>query len=266
MSHSVVARYLRLTWDIKKLVLASAMTYRASFLVQVLGMFFNDGAWMVLWYIFFKSFPAVNGWGYHEMIILFAFGTLVYAFCEVPFDGVSELSKYIVTGQLDVYLTGPKNVLWAVSISKSDISALGDGLFGCVLLFCAYGFAPLKIAWFLFITLCAAVLFFDFVLIVQALAFWFGDIEDAARRVTHMLVSFMMYPQSIFKGFLKFIMMTVLPAFFMITVPVQLIMEFNWTYFSIIILSVLVATPTAIWIFNKGLARYESGNLMTTRQ
>jgi ABC-2 type transport system permease protein len=75
-----------------------------------------------------------------------------------------------------------------------------------------------------------------------------------------------MYPQSIFKGFLKFIMMTVLPAFFMITVPVQLIMEFSWTYFAILIVSVIVATVSALWIFNKGLARYESGNLMTTRQ
>jgi ABC-2 type transport system permease protein len=266
MSRSTVANYLRLTWDIKKLVIASAMSYRVSFLVQVLGMFFNDGAWMVLWSIFFKSFPTINGWGFHEMIILFAFGTLIYAFCEFPCDGVSELAKYVVTGQLDVYLTGPKNVLWSLAICKSDISALGDGLFGLVLLVYAYGFAPLKIVWFLFITLLASVVFFDFMLIVQSLAFWFGDIEDAARRVTHMLVSFMMYPQSIFKGFLKFIMMTVLPAFFMITVPVQLIMEFSWTYFAILIVSVIVATVSALWIFNKGLARYESGNLMTTRQ
>ena len=266
MLHSAVVKYLRLTWEIKKLVLASAMSYRASFLVQVLGMFFNDGCWMALWYIFFKSFPAVNGWGFHEMIVLFAFSTLIYAFCEFPFDGVAELSKYIVTGQLDVYLTGPKNVLWSVAVSKSDISALGDGLFGFILLFFAYGCAPLKIIWFLCVTLLAAVLHFDLMLMIQSSAFWLGDIEDAAKRVTHMLMSFMMYPQSIFKGLLKFIMMTVLPAFFMITVPVQLIMEFSWSYVVIFVVSVLIATMSALWIFNKGLARYESGNLMTTRQ
>jgi ABC-2 type transport system permease protein len=265
MLRSTVVNYLRLTWDIKKLVLASAMSYRASFLVQVFGMFFNDGAWMLLWSIFFKSFPAVNGWGYHEMIILFAFGTMVYAFCGFPCDGVSELAKYIITGQLDVYLTGPKNVLWSVVISKSEISALGDGLFGFVLLFFVYGLAPLKIAWFLFVALLAAVLFFDFMLILQSLAFWLGDIEDAAKRIVHMLLSFMMYPQSVFKGGLKFIMMTALPAFFMITVPTQFIMEFSWAYGAIFFASVIIATVGALWIFNKGLSRYESGNLMTTR-
>jgi ABC-2 type transport system permease protein len=262
----MVANYMRLTWDIKKLVIASAMSYRASFLVQVFGMVFNDSAVMVLWYIFFKSFPAVNGWSFHEMIILFAFSTLVYAFCQLPFEGVSELAKYIVTGQLDVYLTGPKNVLWSVAVSKSDISALGDTLFAIFMLFWSYGFAPLMITWFLFITLLASVLFFDFMLIIQSLAFWLGDVEDAARRVTHMLINFMMYPQSVFRGWLKLIMMTVFPAYFMITVPVQLIIEFKWTYCAILIVSVVLATVGALFIFNKGLARYESGNLMTTRQ
>lgn len=266
MSLSVVGKYLRLTWDIKKLVLSTAMSYRASFLVQVFGMFFNDSAWMVLWYIFFQSFPSVNGWGFHEMIILYAFGTLVYAFCEFPCDGVSELSKYIVTGQLDLYLTGPKNVLWSLSVGKSDISALGDGLFGLVLIIYAYGLAPLKIIWFLFIALLAAILFFDFMLIIQSMAFWFGDIEDAAKRLTHMLLSFMFYPQAVFTGVLKIIMMTLLPAFFIITVPTALIMEFSWLYFSIFICSIIIGTAFALWIFNKGLARYESGNLMTTRQ
>jgi ABC-2 type transport system permease protein len=266
MSLSVVGNYLRLTWDIKKLVLATAMSYRASFLVQVLGMFFNDGAWMLLWYIFFKRFPAIQGWGFHEMVMIYAFGTLVYALCELPCDGISELARYIVTGQLDIYLTGPKNVLWSLAISKTDIAALGDGLFGLIMLVCAYGFAPCKIAWFLLITCLAAVLFIDFMLVIQSMAFWLGDIEDVAKRFVHMIINFMMYPQSVFTGWLKFVMMTILPAFFMVTVPTELIREFNLFYFAILLLSVILATAFALWFFNKGLARYESGNLMVTRQ
>ena len=263
---SVAAKYLRLTWDIKKLVLATAMSYRASFLMQVFGMFFNDGAWMLLWYIFFKSFPNINGWGFQEMVILYAFGTLVYALCAFPCDGVSELSHAITTGQLDVYLTCPKNALWALTVSKSDISALGDGLFGIVMLIWAYGFAPLKIIWFFLVTMSSAVLFFDFMLIIQSLAFWLGDIEDAAKRVTHMITNFMMYPQGVFTGWLKIIMMTVLPAFFMITVPMRLIVECTWSYSILFVLTSIVFTTFALWVFNKGLARYESGNLMTVRQ
>lgn len=265
MLRSTVAKYIRLTWEIKKLVFASAMSYRTSFLVQVLGMFFNDGAIMMFWYIFFKSFPVVNGWSYHDMMVLFAFSTFVYAFCNLPFEGITDLAKYIISGKLDLYLTGPKNVLWAVAISKSDIAAIGDILFGSVILCCAYGFAPMRTAWFFLVTLLAALLFFDFMLIVQSLAFWLGDIDDAAKRVTHMLMSFMMYPQSVFNGFLKFIMMTVVPAFFMITIPVQLILEFNWLHFIILICTAIGGTFVAFWFFGKGLARYESGNAMISR-
>ncbi|HML19590.1 MAG TPA: hypothetical protein PKD74_03345, partial [Candidatus Dependentiae bacterium] len=76
MSLSAVGRYIKLTWDIKKLVLATAMSYRASFWAQVFGMFFNDSAWMVLWYIFFKSFPAINGWGFEQMVVLYALASI----------------------------------------------------------------------------------------------------------------------------------------------------------------------------------------------
>jgi hypothetical protein len=60
--------------------------------------------------------------------------------------------------------------------------------------------------------------------------------------------------------------MTVLPAFFMITVPTALIMKFSWFYFGILSISVIIGTAFAIWLFNTGLKHYESGNLMMARQ
>ncbi len=263
---SVVGNYIKLTWDIKKLVLATAMSYRASFWSQVFGMFFNDSAWMVLWYIFFKSFPSINGWGFEQMVVLYALASIASFFCEFVCDGITELSNYVITGQLDVYLTGPKNVLWAVSVSKSDIAALGDGLFGLIMIIWVFGCAPLKILAVFAISLGVAVLFYDFMLIVQSLAFWFGDIEDAARRIVHMLISFTGYPQSVFHGVLKVIMMTILPAFFIITVPISLLNNFSWTYMLTFIVSIIIGTAGALIFFKAGLRRYESGNLMTTRQ
>jgi ABC-2 type transport system permease protein len=263
---SAVVSYIRLTWDIKKLVLATAMSYRASFWAQVLGMVFNDSSWMVLWYIFFKSFPKINGWSFEQMVILFALSCLASFWCEFFCGGVAELSNYVITGQLDVYLTGPKNVLWSVSVSTSDIAALGDGLFGFIMVMSVFGHAPFKVLLVCIIALGVAVLFYDFMLIIQSLSFWLGDIQDAARRIVHMLVSFTGYPQSVFQGVLKFIMMTILPAFFVITVPVNLITDFSWTYMSIFVTSVVVGTVGSVLFFNSGLKRYESGNLMTTRQ
>src|SRR5579871_2290635 len=52
---------LRLSLHFTKTNLLAAMEYRVTFVLQVLGMFVNDAAFTVLWYIFFQSFPTVNG-------------------------------------------------------------------------------------------------------------------------------------------------------------------------------------------------------------
>jgi ABC-2 type transport system permease protein len=266
MSWSTVVKYLQLTWQLKKLSIQAAMSYRASFLIQVFGMVFNNAAWIILWALFFKRFPTLNGWGLEHTLLLYSFGTLAFALCVIPAEGVAYLARYVVSGELDSYLTMPKNVLWSIAVSKVDISAIGDGLFGFALMFYIYGFALSKIFWFLLLTSLSAILFFDFLVILQSLSFWLGDIEDVAKRIIYMLIGFMFYPQSIFSGFLKIIMMTIMPAFFVVTVPLSLLTEFSWCYLAILLASVMVGTAGALWIFNKGLARYESGNLMTTRQ
>jgi ABC-2 type transport system permease protein len=263
---STVVNYIKLMWLFKKMSLRNAISYPTSFFVQVLGMVLNDGAWLLMWALFFKRFPTVNGWDFNYLLLLYAFGTLLFAICIVPAEGIMYLAQYIVSGELDAYLTLPKHVLWSVAVSKVDISAIGDGLFGLILLFFVYGFAVTKICWFLILAIFAALLFFDFILIVQSLAFWLGDVDEVAKRLVHMLISLMMYPLSIFSGFLKLITMVLLPTFFMVGVPLSLMINFTWWYFVIFLLAVTIGTIGAFWFFNKGLARYESGNLMTTRQ
>lgn len=263
---STVGKYIQLTYHVKKMVLESAFMFRASFIVQVIGMFFNDAAWLSLWYIFFKAIPAINGWGFDQMVLLFAFACVVIGALEVFFDGLSEISHYVVTGQLDIYLTMPKNLLWLVAVGKTDIAALGDLFFGLVLMIYAFWFAPLKILWFCLVCGLSLILFLDFMLIIQSLAFWFGDIEYMAKQLIHMLIGFMIRPQSTFTGGLKVLMMTIIPAFFMVTVPLDLLIQFSWSYCGILLVSVIVGTTIALTIFSRGLSKYESGNLMLPRQ
>lgn len=263
---SMVGKYVQLTWQVKKMVLEAAFMFRASFIIQVIGMFFNDAAWLSLWFIFFKAIPSINGWGFDQMVILFAFTCVVAGVLEVFFDGLSEISNYVVTGQLDIYLTMPKNLLWLIAIGKTDIAAIGDMFFGLVLMIYAFGFAPLKILWFFVVCGLSVILFLDFMLIVQSMAFWFGDIEYMAKQLIHMLIGFMVRPQSTFTGGLKVLMMTLVPAFFMITVPTELLVQFSWSYCITLLVSVVVGTTLALTIFSRGLSRYESGNLMMPRQ
>lgn len=266
MLRSMVVNYAQLSWQLMITNIASALSYPVAFWTQVVGIFINDSALLLLWYLFFKKFPIVAGWNFDQMLVLFGLTMFVFALNEVPADGIYNLAQYIVSGQLDVYLTMPKNIIWSVAMSSTEIGAIGDGLCGLVLMFMAYGFAPFKILWFFIVAALTALLFFHCALIIQSLAFWFGDIEDIAKRLMRMVINFSIYPQSIFVGAIRIVMMTIVPAFFLITVPVNLLLNFSWYYMSILITSVIVATLGAQWFFYKGLARYESGSLITIRQ
>ena len=53
---STVAKYINLSFEIIKTNILTAMEYRTSFLIQVLGMIVNDTALIFVWVIFFKQF------------------------------------------------------------------------------------------------------------------------------------------------------------------------------------------------------------------
>jgi ABC-2 type transport system permease protein len=191
--------------------------------------------------------------------------TLFFGIVHVFTGGARELAKAITKGELDYYLVYPKSVLWHVSISKTDISALGDILFGLVL-FCFSGTITLEktIAFFV-ISFLVAFILFNFLIITQSLSFYFGQFEEAAEAMYQALMGFSFYPQTSFYGLLKIIMMTILPAFFIVTIPVTIVKTFD--LFSLLLLSgfALITFILALLVFYKGLQKYESGNLINLK-
>ncbi len=57
-----------------------------------------------------------------------------------------------MNGELDTYLLQPKNVYLNVYCSRMLVSAWGDLVYGFVLMFLVYGFAPLKLLLFILFT------------------------------------------------------------------------------------------------------------------
>lgn len=265
MSLSMVAKYISLTWEMTKSSILSAMEYRVSFLVQVFGMLVNDIALVAIWLIFFQKFPSINGWQFQDTAMLFALTTVNFAIVMIFARGAFELSKTIARGELDYYLSFPKNVLWHASVSKTDISAIGDLLFGLIIFFFSGDISFEKIGLFAVIGVLTALIFLNFIIITQSITFYVGNFEEAAEQMFHALLGFTLYPQTAFYGALKIIMLTIIPAFFIATLPVQLIQKFNLEFFLILLGFWILTTIIATIIFRRGLRRYESGNLINVK-
>jgi len=100
----------------------------------------------------------------------------------------------------------------------------------------------------------------------HSLAFWLGDAEGLAQELWGALINFSTYPTVIFKGAVKVLLFTVLPAGFIAYVPVELLRQFRWSWLGGVLgfAALMVVDSTAM--FRAGLRRYESGNLIAARQ
>ena len=118
---------------------------------------------------------------------------------------------------------------------------------------------------FVAVVLVSSLVMASFMVLVQSLAFFVGRFEEAADQLFHALIGFALYPQNIYHGALKIVIMTIIPAFFATTIPVELVRSFDWRWFGGLMAFALGITALALFVFNRGLKRYESGNMLNMK-
>jgi len=79
------------------------------------------------------------------------------------------------------------------------------------------------------------------------------------------LVIFAVYPSTIFRGWLKVVLYTAIPAGFVTYLPVTLLREFSWPRLGAILGAAVVYAGIAVLVFGAGLRRYASGSRFGVR-
>ncbi len=240
--------------------LLAAMEYRVAFLSQVVGMMLNNACYFVFWIIFFDRFKQVQGWGLEEMFFLFGVVAVSFGLTGFLFGNAMDLANVIANGRLDYYLSLPRPVLLHVLASKSISSGLGDFTYGVLSFIVARQFAPDAIFRFILGTLFATIIFLSFLTLVQSLAFWIGNATLLGQQATNAMVTFSIYPITLFDGSARFVLFTIIPAALMGAVPAEFIRSFSWLALTQLVVAALVLLGLALVAFRAGLRRYESGS------
>jgi ABC-2 type transport system permease protein len=261
--------HARFVWDYAVANFLMAVEYRASFISQVVGMVLNDSMWITFWWIYFTRFQVLQGvqggYGIQDVLALWAVVAVAFGLSAGLFGNMMYIAEFVSQGKLDYYLTLPKNVLLHVLVSRMDITGLGDLLFGTGVFIIFLQPSPERIALFLFLAVCASVLFLAFNILWQSLAFWLGNAEGLASQMWQALITFSTYPDPLFRGLVRGLLFTVVPAAFMSYIPVQLLRQFDPALIAGEIAAAAGALALAVLVFYRGLRRYESGSLMTVR-
>ena len=226
----------------------------------------NNGFYLIFWNVVFGiSNVQTNDISMKQIYYLWSIPTISYGIVYVLFGGISNISKNIVTGGMDSFLTQPKNIFINIATSRCDFSAFGDLLYGLVV-----GIAAVNnISEYILIlgySIIGAIIHMTTMTIIRSLAVFLGDIEEMAERYEHtFLITFTVYPQEIFGKIVKFILYTLVPAGYISHLPIRLIFKFNLMNFMVLVIATVVYVLIAIVMFKNILKKYESGNAMALK-
>jgi len=240
--------------------LQASMEFRAAFITQVVFMMINNGVYFVFWILYFDKFKEVRGWNLNDMLLLFGVTATAWGIGAFFFGNFITLAEVIVQGRLDYYLSLPRPVLLHVLASKSIGSGMGDLIYG-VGSFMLSGFFTLDgFMRYLVGSLVGVCIFIGFLVIVQSLSFWLGNTVALSQFALSAVLTFSLYPSALFDATTKFILLTLVPAALIGTIPAEFVRNFTWQSLIELLSGAVIFLALSIFIFRLGLQRYESGS------
>jgi ABC-2 type transport system permease protein len=265
-------RYFRLLLAFARFSLAREMSFRGNFLAKV----FVEVLWLAIllffyrWVVFAKA-EQVAGWSQAEYLFFVGCYFALEGLIETLFlENCNEFSDLIRTGNLDLYLLQPIDEQFLISCRSVDWSTapnvlMGAGVMAVALDMMGWQVEPLRVALFLLLFVCGALLAYCFLLALTSAAVWLTR-NQSLFELWWLFSSLMRYPREIFEAsswawplarFFTF----VIPVLLVINVPATTMvraLEPRTVAFTLVATLVLLLGSRAFFRF--ALRRYRSAS------
>jgi len=247
-----------------KYSLMREMLNKASFISNVIFMILNNACFIVQWVVLFSIKKDIGGYSLDKVILLWGLASSTFGFSRFFFKKAFNLSETINNGKLDSFLVQPKNVLLSAITTDVEPSAIGDMLYGYIMLF-VYGMTINNFLLFTLFTIFGGLILTSITIIFNSLSFWFNKSELLAEKIDGFMTTFATYPGGIFKGITKIILYTLIPVGIISYIPVDVITNFDLGLTLLIIGVSILLVVLAFIVFYRGLKKYTSSNLMIAK-
>lgn len=259
-----VKNQLKVTYQSIKYALQREMLNKTTFISNIIFMILNNACFIVQWIILYSLKEDVGGYSFKQVLLLWGIAAATYGVSRFFFKDSLDLSEIINSGKLDNYLIQPKNVLISCITSSVEVSAIGDMIYGFIML-CIFGLSIKNLLLFVLCTILGGLIIVSIAVIFGSLSFWFSRTEMIANTINGMMTNFATYPEGIFKGIIKVMFYTILPIGLTTYLPVEILSDIKFTSVLYLFIGTVIFISLAFFIFYKGLKRYSSTNLMNVR-
>ena len=247
-----------------KYALIREMLNKTTFISNIIFMILNNASFLIQWVILFALKDNIGGYSFKQVLLLWGIAASTYGISRFFFKKAFYLSETINNGKLDSFLVQPKNVLLSCITTDVEPSALGDIIYGYIMLI-LYGITFTNFILFTIFIICGGIILTSISVIFSSLSFWFNKTDIVVDTYNSLMVNFATYPDGIFKKSVKIMFYTLIPIGIVNHIPIKVLTEFNFVLFILVIIITILFILFAFLIFNNGLKRYSSSNLMSAR-
>ncbi len=205
------------------------LQYRASFALDVLGMFLISFLDFVGILVLFTNVPRLGSWTVSEVALLYAMSTLAFSLTDLAIGHLDYLPRLIRDGNFDLILIRPRGTLFQVIAADFQLRRLGKTAQAMVVL--GYAISTLPIEWtgaralVLVAGIATGTLIFTSVWIAAiCIAFWTVDAQETANAFTYGGQTLAQFPIDIYDRWLRRFLAYVVPLAFVAYFPALFIL------------------------------------------
>lgn len=248
-----------------KLNFLSLLEYKIPFLIEVVAMLVNNSLFISIWYMFFMKFWTIWWMEFGTFAMLLSIMVMVFGIMHVFFWWYNSIWLMIEQWKIDSHLLLPKNILLRLLANKINIWAFWDIIFSFMLMY----FIPNITIWIVLKIIIFSIIwsfvFLWFMLIFVSLSFFIWSSKNIVKWMFESVLWPSHYPPWILEWtIIKYFFMTIIPVFYVVFLPYNLLQNFTWYWFFILICSAIFFMSLWIFVFYKWLEKYESGNMLNT--
>ena len=254
---------LRIYLKFKAQYLKTEMEYTLNFWILLIAGIIMRGSMLAVAFVLFRNVPDIAGWSEAEVYFIISLFFLSQGVCELLFDGVWTLPSLVFNGEFDIMLSRPVSPLWQLlshGIGMHGLGVLPVGLISYLLSLHSLGrLQPSALLLLLPFVACGAAIRVAAVLIAGCNVFWVRAEGVNIPFIIHSVGEYAKYPVSIYPGFMRFVLLTVVPYGFIGFVPALILRGEH-----ALPLCLLLFGFTALYffiaraIFYHGIKKYES--------
>lgn len=261
---------MRITKNLKlyimyiSVIIRSAMQYKLSFLLMIIGRFFVAFNGFLAIYFLFSSFSGIKGYSYGEVLLCFSVIQMSFALAECIASGFASFSGIVIRGEFDRMLLRPRSPILQVLGTRFEIGRIGPMISALIMLILGIQKSQLRWTGFKVFTLVlmligGTVLFAGLFMIGATICFFSLEDTRCMNLLTYGAREHGKYPFDVYgKGIMR--LCTYLVPYTLIQYyPLQYLLGLssNWYYaFYPLGVSVFMIACYAFWCF--GMKHYKS--------